>query len=286
MRWGDEGGGVSHAHALISNYAVLKILCYTDQEGFCFFLSGCGALTKRFVVLFLLVALFGQGLFASWARSAPVAPAAKKEEPLLEGPACDKEFLKRMKARSWAEGEREVEVAELIILRPDSMLEYTCFENQADKDALNNKFVQASLKSYLQSNFDHKFAGGLYGSGGTCAKMSQIWQFLKCKNFDENWFLTFQELLSKDPRTLPTACTGGNRKKEWTDATKLAFPQSVGKNSLGPMDTYNGALVGGDCKKSKIVPTGLEIKKANKTEKEYTCSTPGCYYDPTSKTCK
>lgn len=46
---------------------------------------------------------------------------------------CDADYYDVLRARSYVEGKREMEVAQRIILKPDSVLEYSCFN-----DALND----------------------------------------------------------------------------------------------------------------------------------------------------
>ena len=41
---------------------------------------------------------------------------------------CDSEFYDVMSNRAWLESSREMEVAQTLINKPDSVLEYTCFD--------------------------------------------------------------------------------------------------------------------------------------------------------------
>jgi len=43
---------------------------------------------------------------------------------------CDGDFYEVMRAQSWMEAKREMEIAQTLILKPDSVLEYSCFNNQ------------------------------------------------------------------------------------------------------------------------------------------------------------
>jgi len=63
----------------------------------------------------------------------PVAVDAGSTRPIEISPGCDPEFYDVMHARSWLEGQREVEVASRLILKPDSVLEYSCFDDRVNE---------------------------------------------------------------------------------------------------------------------------------------------------------
>ncbi|HRQ60324.1 MAG TPA: hypothetical protein PLO23_02230, partial [Alphaproteobacteria bacterium] len=44
---------------------------------------------------------------------------------------CDITVQNQMKQQGWLEGQRELEMAQRLILKPDSVLEYSCFERIA-----------------------------------------------------------------------------------------------------------------------------------------------------------
>jgi len=50
--------------------------------------------------------------------------------PIEESPGCDPEFWDVLEARTWLEGQREVEAASRLILKADSVLQYTCFNDR------------------------------------------------------------------------------------------------------------------------------------------------------------
>lgn len=61
--------------------------------------------------------LWGMSLAPSWAdRGLPAS--------------CDSAFMNVMEARATMEGEREIEMAETLILKPDSVLAYSCFSGE------------------------------------------------------------------------------------------------------------------------------------------------------------
>jgi len=115
---------------------------------------------------------------------------------------CDTQVWQTMEARARIETEREIMQNQNLIFKPDSVLNYVCFDKLAghaaanvgvlfthttywDKeiiqwgekygvDAAINKTVINSLKPYLSSNFGHSYLGGrgneyLGGRGGDAA---------------------------------------------------------------------------------------------------------------------
>lgn len=72
---------------------------------------------------------FLKALFAFVITCLPASVLAGAVPP-IDSPGCDPDFYDVLEARSWLEGQREVEVASKLILKPDSVLEYSCFNNQ------------------------------------------------------------------------------------------------------------------------------------------------------------
>lgn len=130
--------------------------------------------------------------------------------------ACDITIYRQMNQQAWLEGQREMEVAQRLILKPDSTLEYTCFKQEADGwgksggNAWNftdhgggagspnmasaiNGLVQGALTAYLL-NYGHLFLGGTYKDAGgeflteleqpdsICNPQYWIWTLAKCVN--------------------------------------------------------------------------------------------------------
>jgi hypothetical protein len=73
----------------------------------------------------------------------PNDPWEREDGPNYLGPnkikseddACDADFMNQIYARAFLEAERENIKAQVIIRKPDSILEYTCFETQIDRTA-------------------------------------------------------------------------------------------------------------------------------------------------------
>lgn len=98
-------------------------------------------------------------------------------------PTCDIAVQSQMKQQAWLEGQREMEIAQRLILKPDSVLEYSCFKNEANhwgstagtfsgslSNAVNNLVLNA-LSAYL-TNFGHLFLGGTYKQEYVCQQYS------------------------------------------------------------------------------------------------------------------
>lgn len=117
--------------------------------------------------------------------------------PKSDSSACDANFMNQIYAKAFLEAEREVVINNAMILKPDSVLEYSCFDQQAAAVAIDGApifsgsdewapgsvsirpgtvdidvymdfrldtsielLVLESLKDYVDRNFAHDFLGG------------------------------------------------------------------------------------------------------------------------------
>ncbi len=158
---------------------------------------------------------------------------------------CDPKYYKSMEARAILEAQREITQNQNLIVKPDSVLEYTCFDKQlyelaehakdmfsetdrwgkilplTSMDTALSDLVGDGVKSYLTANFTHTMLGGRSGrsytpnpntaSGTyTCNMMQAVWMEAKCMNFiqkSHDGFFTLDEYTSgSDKRQLPSAC--------------------------------------------------------------------------------
>lgn len=211
--------------------------------------------------------------------------------------ACDSEFLDVIEARSWMEGKREMEAAQLIILKPDSVLEYSCFEQQlnalsssspwSNQNSHGNmssglQFVSAANTNFLNSNFGSP--GGGTGSAFTCGSMNvifELWDDMKCRNMDTVNFRTFQELEGADFRTLPNACNDPNRGSKWTAAIATTNPAPADPPTAGGVTLLNSLLGQLDptaCSGLSPIETGV-IVQGTAPYADAVCSAPSCSYD-------
>lgn len=173
---------------------------------------------------------------------------------------CDPDIMQSIETRAWLEAEREVVQNANLIAKPDSVLEYSCFNQflavlgqQADGmfsdntdvwrgtvdlvdsnglDTALNNLVATPMNAYISNNFNHSYLGGRgpAATGGpagttyTCSEMNTIWNFAKCTNFavrPEDSFLTFAQHASTDVRTLPQTC--GAQDPRWETYIPAAF---------------------------------------------------------------
>ncbi len=160
------------------------------------------------VALFSLVGGSSQSAYAQCLRGLPcetVPTAAQLTDPTT-GPnasksttaACDANFMNQIYAKAFLEAEREVVINNSLMLKPDSVLEYSCFDQQAAAVANDagpifsestrwspanvsiqtgsvsinvnmgptrldnsiNRLVLESLETYVDTNFAHDFLGG------------------------------------------------------------------------------------------------------------------------------
>ncbi|MCB9964417.1 MAG: hypothetical protein H6855_01945 [Rhodospirillales bacterium] len=136
---------------------------------------------------------------------------------------CDADIMDTIETKAWLEAQREVTQNQNMIAKPDSVLEYTCFDkmmgalaNQAGNMLSENKTAWTGgsaaqitskdmdnafrdvagnpLKQYITTNFNHSYLGGrgsidssfdnnISGAAYTCNQMDQIWKLAKCANF-------------------------------------------------------------------------------------------------------
>ncbi len=101
---------------------------------------------------------------------------------------CDPEYMQALEARAWLEMNREITQNQNLIAKPDSVLEYTCFNHFLDEVADNHgtdrqfsettrwgpvagfspsttntalqQVVGMAFMSYINSNFSHTYLGG------------------------------------------------------------------------------------------------------------------------------
>lgn len=75
-----------------------------------------------------------------------------------EGCTCDADFMNQIYARAWLESQRDMIKAEVLIRKPDSILEYTCFNQFND--------LAVTRAAPLFSETERWTGGGIFGSNG------------------------------------------------------------------------------------------------------------------------
>lgn len=139
---------------------------------------------------------------------------------------CDPKYYESLSARAWLEAEREITQNQNLILKPDSVLEYTCFDlflRELAQHAQNmfsetsslcctsmdnalDDLIGDSLINYINANYELKTSGGSYdllgghpagmgidhtpshitGGAYSCSIMRRVWQAAKCINMISN----------------------------------------------------------------------------------------------------
>lgn len=109
-------------------------------------------------------------------------------QPVIAPQPCDSGYWEVLEARGWQEAEREIMMNQNLIFKPDSVMEYTCFDRLLAHTALNagqifshtgyfgtpiidpassigltasmGRAVYDALKVYISGNFGHTYLGG------------------------------------------------------------------------------------------------------------------------------
>ncbi len=197
------------------------------------------------------------------------------------------------------EGKREMEVAQTFIIKPDSVLEYSCFRTNlmdivtwppwsnaggntnipTNMNMALTRMVRFSTVEFL-GNFNYDHAGGRIQPA--CDAMEAVWRTLKCDNFNKADFRTFQDLVSTDPRTFPASCNVPTRSGTWSAAISAIVPPPALPASLGGVEqvtSYLGRLNPLRCNIITPIPTGVIVIDRTNQYPDAVCSAPGCYYN-------
>ncbi len=247
----------------------------------------------------------------------PLSSAYSADKPPPYVPAessCDDDYYKSIKSRAWLEAQREITQNQNLILKPDSVFEYTCFNQMIDvvgetsgkvfsdnkqkwgsaagdlKQSLNG-MVKQPLAQYIAKNFKHNYLGKRAENithGIPCEVMNKVWMEAKCMGFideeDTDGFYNFTNYRdSADKRQRPQACP---KVDKWGDELKMAFdPKAENTWKRDPVKTFFDELDSSKCKDAKPFETGVIVYRTTepKQYKEKVCVAPGCYYEPAKK---
>lgn len=212
--------------------------------------------------------------------------------------SCDQAFLDVMEARAWMEGKREMEIAQRLILKPDSVLEYSCFNQRASQLQNANLFsssgrefslrilVASALSSYIGDNFGHSYGGGTVSGGSGCSVMNHVWNELRCVNINEDLYMTFADLVATDPRDKPAACDDSLRAAKWTAASLVIAPVPLIPPHNGGVEAVTTYLpqLNPNCSASLPIPTGAMVynNRTGESYEEAVCTAPGCSFNGSS----
>ena len=210
---------------------------------------------------------------------------------------CDPDYYDLLGAKGYLEGKREMEAAQRIILKADSVLEYSCFHNDISwlgtyggvfsenrlssaitppqfdgtpnpmlanhLDNALDRVVYSSLVGFLYS-FRHVYGGGAYPftpPSGACNPMNVVWHVAKCESFDPLTWVEMEDLANIDIRLYPYPCDDNGRDARIEAAYNLitTAPTNPPVNGSGTLlDWFTDDLVG-DCNTSMAVPTGVSV---------------------------
>ena len=237
-----------------------------------------------------------------------VKPANAGAPPIADTP-CDSLYYQTLSARAWLEAQREITQNQNLILKPDSVLEYTCFDMFLDElaqhaqnmfsettafgnpnpdpsmDNALDDLVGDSLRNFVSANFGYYDMLGGHSAGTgithipntisngtyTCDMMAQVWTAAKCINF------------VSDP-----ANDGFYTFVEYRDNIdrRVLPPGSVCTPSPGwaanittstitppwtddPMQTYLALMDPANCSGSTAIPTGVEVNRPSVAPNTY-----------------
>lgn len=218
-----------------------------------------------------------------------------------QDPLCDATLWTQMTQRATLLGQMETATAENLIYKPDSVLEYTCFNRFVSVSVYHmpyymtpyylTEIIQAGVTQYLYHNFGHTYLGGRLVPGGAatpppagtyvCDAMTWVWEAAKCLNFSQTEpqdsiydLITFAGAV--DIRQKPNACTNS------------PFPGAYGDLPVkGEYVSAKIPLTPVDC--GQPIPTGLVISQPlndgesrPETYNEKICPNPACHYLPTA----
>lgn len=192
--------------------------------------------------------------------SRPVTSPTTNPGTAGEQTSCDPEYMDALEARAWLEAQREITQNQNLIFKPDSVLEYTCFDNflrtiagaemfsesgccggpprPNTMDAALTQVVGTALSAYLTENFPHSFLGGRAGvdyqanpaiGGGayTCGSMRIAWEAAKNMQFFDqvtiDAFFDFPWYANNDPRQFPPEFAPGTPHPETGASIGVAF---------------------------------------------------------------
>lgn len=231
---------------------------------------------------------------------------------------CDPKYMQSLEARAWLEAQREITQNQNLIVKPDSVMEYSCFDrylgalvqsapamfSQSNRwgepyGNMSNALtvlVGRAYKSYWEQNFQHPELGGRANFSAAvlnadpvdavsyqCGIMKEVWKQAKCMDFiqdpDTDGFYTFEQYRdSRDKRQRPERCTEDPR---WTENIRSAYGSAT-PWAHDNVDTFFDALEGG----GDPIPTGVIVERPKQSPTRYLehiCIAPGYHYVPSSE---
>lgn len=253
-----------------------------------------GKLKTLMMLRIMAVTLVGGGVLCASADQTAFGQTANTG--IFADNSCDPLYYDSLEARAWMEAQREIVQNQNLIFKPDSVLEYTCFDRHLNvlANTSQNLFsgnpeyggnpqnvatnltnaMSAPIRDYINDNFGHTFLGGrsthnytagasVQAGGYTCNMMDQVWIDAKCMEFadipDQDGFFTFDDYAAtgSDYRRLPSACnTNGAFDTRMETAVGSATPWEEDR-----VVTYMDIIFpDNDCgDAASMVPTGVVV---------------------------
>ena len=257
-------------------------------------------MTQQRSILFLVMILafcmvHGTASANLFLPCSPGIPCAQDQSPPSnsENQACDTQFQSQMIARALVQSERDSTHGQTFITKPDSVLEYTCFDrmlagsvqhaaslfstgqrnpwqNQSGPLAGHlEELVYKALVNYTNLNYGHGFVGDRFppldstlyppsfASSFVCQHMARVWANVQCSNaMGDTEFnnYTIRGLIENDPRSFNNAsCSLGTN----IDDNLLAASLNPTFAGVDRMRAFHSALE--DC--GAPIPTGALFEK-------------------------
>lgn len=237
---------------------------------------------------------------------------------------CDYDgYFESLKSRAWMEAQREMTQNQHLIQKPDSVLQYSCFDgferdlaiqasnmfsesgrwgavDTSSMDTALSGAVDTALVEYLGKNFTNKLVGETItdptpyrlelpaSSAYNCETMNAVWQKAQCANFNStetSGFFTFDDYVSGDEKF--NTCANPDLTNEWTDAQRIALVEPPWLND--PAKAYIADLSADDCAASTPISTGVTVNRPKDEPREYEekiCIKPGCNYNAAAGKCQ
>ena len=217
-------------------------------------------------------------------------------------PMCDIDLWSKMHARAHIHTHMDSVTVQNLVYKPDSVLEYTCFDRFLDvatnsmsyyfTSSYTNTTIRNGVQNYLSNNFGPTFLGGRManpggtasGSGYVCDAMSKVWEGWRCLNFanecQQDHFYTLTVFLNaNDIRRYPDATCS----KPAMGSFGVVPVQGTTLNANTPV---NAADCGAAIRTGYKVNVPIESGETRSPQyDEYVCINPTCNYNPASNSC-
>lgn len=236
-----------------------------------------------------------------------VAPAtvfaADPPPPVADSP-CDPDYYDTLEARAWLEAEREVTQNQNLILKPDSVLRYSCFDTMMDDYASNSSSMfsggadvsvpKDTADSWVSDNFSGVHSNALGGRsdetsalGGGCGAMEAIWEDAQCMDFvdepDYDAFFSLADYVDGDDKRFEGNCT---KPTGWAENSDNLKPENTAWEEDDLLTYFLEFDHDEGCDSSKEIETGIQaIPQSGPAYDVKVCVRVGCVYGAEDTKC-